>query len=58
MQDECQTKKRRFPTNFAEAVEFAQELIQSLDAPVNAIQSSEVSVTPGEDATALTAELE
>lgn len=45
-------------TNVAKAVEVAQELLRSADAPVNTVPSSEVKVTAGEHTTGLAAELE
>lgn len=58
MQDECRTEKERFPTNVAEAVELAQELLGSTDVHVNTVPPSEIPVTTGGDIAELTAELD
>lgn len=43
--DGCQTKKRRVPTNVAEAVEIAQELLRLADVSVNTMLLSKVPFT-------------
>lgn len=57
LQEECQTKKPRVPTNVAEAVELAQMLLRSADASVNTVLSEEVPVTTGTRTAELAAKL-
>lgn len=49
LQDNCQAKKQSIPTDVAETVKLAQESLQ-WGAGVNAVPSSEVSVTSDGDA--------
>lgn len=58
LQDDCRTRKRKIPTNVAEAVDQTQKLLRSVDAFVNTVLSSEVAVTAGRYTTESAAELD
>lgn len=58
MQDECQTKNRRFPTNVSVVVELTEESPQLADALVYAVPSSVLPAATGRDATELTVEVD
>lgn len=57
-QDEYRTKKRRVPTNVAEAVELAEELLRSEDVSIQAVRSPGLPPIIGGDTTALGAMLD
>lgn len=51
MQDKCREKKQKVPTNVAEAVQLAQELIRLAEVLVNTEPSSKATVvTEGDNA--------
>lgn len=56
LQYECRTIERKLPTDVTEAVELAQELLGSADAPVYSVPLLKVSVSAGRDTTKLAAE--
>lgn len=57
LRDECRAKQRRFPTNVAEGVGLAQEIMRS-DTGVNVVMLSDFTVTTNGDATTLAEELD
>lgn len=58
LQYEYRAKRRRVPTNFAEAIELTRDLLQSADAVVNVVSSSDVLITTDGCVTTLAAELD